>query len=161
MLYICITVCLGTTNSHLRQLCSKISIPYSIVSGLHTSLLLVCKRHCLLPTGWVYLGCRRKCSADFHCLTWSDCHGVCHSSLWPKATTFEKLQKRNNLVTLLGHPCPWSLRPIGVNAAARIFAAENCPIYWLWHFAAQMQAFAGYGRSKNGHREVPWTNIDI
>ena len=69
---------------------------------IHHCYYIVCKRHRLLSTGRVYLGCRRKRSV-LHYLMWSDCHGVCHSSLWPKATTFEKLQKRDNLVTDSGH----------------------------------------------------------
>ena len=49
MLYICITVCLGYNKLSFKALVQyKVAIPYSIVSELHTSfLLLVCKRHCI------------------------------------------------------------------------------------------------------------------
>ena len=100
MLYICITICLGTTNSQLRQLCSKISIPYSIVSGLHTSLLLVCKRHCLLPTGRLYLGCRRKCSRP-SLLNLIRLSRSLPQFVMAKGNNVGKVTKRDNLVTLL------------------------------------------------------------
>ena len=100
VIYLYHSLSLSITNSHLRHLCSKVAIHYNIVSGLHASLLVVCKRYRLLPTGCLYLGWGRECSAPSLLNLIRLARSLPQFDV-AKEQTFEKLQKRDNLVTLL------------------------------------------------------------
>ena len=135
VIYLYHSLSLSITNSHLRHLCSKVAIHYNIVSELHASLLVVCKRYRLLPTGCLYLGWGRKCSGP------SLLNVIRLSQSLPQFV----MAKGNNVWKVTktgqsGHPIEASLGRIAVNSVARISMGNKCPSYWLWHFAAQMHS---------------------